>query len=426
MKVKKKGNFNPEEILNHISNYSKDNKTVFLLLDFHHYLNNSIIQSHIKNLSQKLKFSSNSIILISPVFQCPKELEKEIKIIDYSLPGFNDIKKEVEEIFSLNAIPMADKNTQKLIINNCKGLTLRETKRAILRAFEEKEKLPAEVIMNEKKQIIRKTGLLEFYPPSIDFRHIGGLKKLKKWLRIRGKIFFLEDRRDLPGGVILIGVAGCGKSLIAKALSREWNMPLLRLDTGSLFSPLMGSSEANLQKVIKLTESIAPAVLWIDNVDRGFSGVKRSTDSGVSTRIFGTFINWLQEKGAPVFVLATASNISDLPPEFLRKGRFDEIFFIDLPNGEARKEIFKILTEKFCNLSYEELEMLSSITRGFSAFEIKKVINCALYDSYEKEEALSSRIISINIGKISPLSGFLKNQIKAIREWAKIRARPAG
>jgi len=188
----------------------------------------------------------------------------------------------------------------------------------------------------------------------------------------------------------------------------------------------MGSSEANLRRAILLTESVAPVILWVDNVDRGFSGVKRSTDSGVSKRIFGTFINWLQERSSPVFVLATANSVSGLPPEFLRKGRFDEIFFIDLPGLSERKEIFKIMTEKFCNLSGDELENLAHKTKGFSPFEIKKIINSALYDSYEKEESLNSRIILVNIENFFPLSVFFKNQIEALREWAKIRARPAG
>jgi len=346
---KASGLYRPEDILNYIYNYPEDEKTIFLLLDFHPYLNNPSIQSYIKNLSRKLRNTRSNLILVSPVMEIPAEIKKEIKIIEYPLPDYKTIEETVGRIFSLKNMPLPEEKVKKKLINSCKGLTLKEIEKVLSRSFQEKDMSLYKIINREKKQIVRKNGLMDFYSPSIKFSHLGGFKRLKEWLLKRGLAFVTDKKIDLPRGILLLGIPGCGKSLLAEALSGEWNMPLLKLDTGRLFSPLMGSSEANLRRAILLTESVAPVILWVDNVDRGFSGVKRSTDSGVSKRIFGTFINWLQERSSPVFVLATANSISGLPPEFLRKGRFDEIFFIDLPGLLERKEIFKIMTGKFCS-----------------------------------------------------------------------------
>jgi len=422
------GTSKPVDILTFIDNYKKDGKSIFFLMDFHPFLKDPTIQSQIKNLAIKLRETSNNIIFISPLLALPVELEKIIRVLDYPLPDTEEIEELLQRLFSLRLsgeIPYRD-----IFIDACRGLTLRETERVMERIFSLQNKPDGssiKEILEEKRQIIRKTSLLEFYLPEENFEHIGGLLKLKNWLKKRGKAFTSIREGfslDNPRGVLLLGVPGCGKSLVAKALSGEWKRPLLKLDTGRLFSPLMGSSEENLRKAINTTEAMAPAILWLDNIDRGFCGVQKSTDSGVSARIFGSFINWLQEKSSLVFVIATAGNIFDLPPEFLRKGRFDEIFFIDLPQYEERRKIFEIYTDKW-PLSGHDLDLLGRNSNGFSGFEIKKSIISALYDSYEREEELSSRIILENMKTVVPLSDFLKGHISFMREWAERNGRSA-
>ncbi len=414
---------NPLEILNYILNYRSDGNSIFILLDFHIYFKDPSVQSAIKNLSHRLKQTDNNIIFISPVLDLPVEIDKDIKTIEYNLPSYEDIEKLFHQIFTGRNIVSEEDN--KNFITSCRGLTIKEIERVMEKTFVlgEGKNLSIDSIIDEKKQIIRKTELLEFCTETEGFEYTGGLEKLKKWLLKRGKVFQKKDFiTDQPKGVILIGPAGCGKSLIAKGLAVEWSLPLIKLDTGRLFSPLMGSSEENLRKAIITVEATCPAILWIDNADRGFYGVKKSTDSGVSSRLFGSFINWLQEKSSPVFVIATANSPFNLPPEFLRKGRFDEIFFLDLPDTEERKEIFKIYTASV-SVSEEELETLACNSKNLSGYEIKKAVVSSLYDACEEGNTLSYKTILKNLNNITPY--VLLEESNRLREWAKNNARKA-
>ena len=269
------------------------------------------------------------------------------------MPTFNEIKQSLDELIAINEQSgrieiQLDEEEEEKLVKAALGLTLSEAENAFARAMVEDGRLSikdVEVILQEKEQIIKKTGILEFVNSNLKMEDVGGLENLKRWLRKRNKSW-LESAQKFglpsPKGVLITGVPGCGKSLISKAISEMWQLPLLRLDIGKIFSGLVGSSEENMRKAIQTAEAIAPSILWIDEIEKGFSGLSSTGDSGTTSRIFGHFLTWMQEKEKPVFVIATANNISILPPEMLRKGRFDEIFFVDLPTHRERVEIFKV------------------------------------------------------------------------------------
>jgi SpoVK/Ycf46/Vps4 family AAA+-type ATPase len=286
-------------------------------------------------------------------------------------------------------------------------------------------------VLAEKKQIIRKSGTLEYYEYDTGLETIGGLKTLKDWFR-RRKNAFTDRARDFglpaPKGILLLGVQGCGKSLCAKALSAAWRQPLLRFDISRIFSSLVGSSEGNIRQATMLAESVAPAILWVDEIDKAFSGVQSSafSDSGTTARVFGGFITWLQEKKAPVFVIATANSVEHLPPELLRKGRFDEIFYVDLPTAEERREIFGLhIKGAKRDPGRFDLEALAQNSEGFSGAEIEQAVVAGLYEAFDTGSELSTQDILNALRVTAPLSKTMAEPIAAMRLWAKGRARPA-
>ena len=266
------------------------------------------------------------------------------------------------------------------------------------------------VVFSEKQQIIKKSGLLEYYDSQEEFSHVAGLENLKEWLLKRTIAF--SDRAakfglPSPRGVLLLGVQGCGKSLCAKAVSGLWKLPLLRFDLGRMFSSLVGSSEENVRRAIQTAESIAPAILWIDEIDKALAGTQGSggSDGGTASRVFGTLLTWLSEKTAPVFVIATANEISNLPPELLRKGRLDEIFFVDLPQDDERREILAIhLHKRGRNPAQFDLAELARHSEGFSGAEIEEAIISALFDSFSKQVPLDTEIVKASLSETVPLS----------------------
>jgi SpoVK/Ycf46/Vps4 family AAA+-type ATPase len=312
------------------------------------------------------------------------------------------------------------------------GLTFEEASNVLAKSLiQHKGKLEVETILSEKKAIIRKSGLLEYYEAREKFGDVGGLTVLKEWL-VKRQGAFTQRARDfglpLPKGILLIGIPGCGKSLTAKAVGALWQMPLLRLDVGKVFSGLVGSSEENIRKAIQTAEAVAPAVLWLDELEKGFSGVQSSgqSDAGTTARVFGSFITWLQEKSTPVFVIATANDVSMLPPELLRKGRFDEIFFVDMPTEQERKDIFTIhLQKKKRPLERFDLGRMASAAKGFSGAEIEQAVVSALYDAFFEGADLSTESLEKACGEIIPLGLTMKEKIDDMREWARSRARSA-
>ena len=329
--------------------------SLFIFKDFHPYLTDPAVVRRLRELSTYLKNSYKTLVFVSPKLSIPCELEKDITVVDFPLPDYADIEKLLGDVCGQvgghqNLKVDLDKDSREKLIKAALGLTLKEAENVIARTLVTRGALDAEavkVILTEKKQLIRKSGILEYYDHEEGLENLGGLEELKDWL-LKRNTAFTEKAREFglpsPRGVLLLGVQGCGKSLTAKTVAALWRQPLLRLDMGSIFAGLVGSSEENMRKAIKTAESIAPAILWVDEIEKAFSGTQSSgqSDAGTTSRVFGTFLTWLQEKKKPVFVIATANNISQLPPELLRKGRLDEIFFVDLPSAAERTEIFKI------------------------------------------------------------------------------------
>jgi SpoVK/Ycf46/Vps4 family AAA+-type ATPase len=289
-----------------------------------------------------------------------------------------------------------------------------------------------DIILSEKKQIIRRNGILEFIEEDESIDAVGGLEELKRWLLQRSEAFTERARAyglPAPKGLLILGVPGCGKSLIAKTTARLWGLPLLRLDMGRVYDgSMVGKSEANLRSALRTAESLAPAILFIDELDKAFAGAAGSSDSdgGTSSRIFGSFLTWMQEKRSPVFVLATANRVDRLPGEFLRKGRFDEIFFVDLPNINERMEIFRIhLQKRRRDISRFDLRQLAAACEGFSGAEIEQVLIAAMYEAFAQNREFTQLDILAATKATQPLSRTMTEQVVALREWAQQRARPA-
>lgn len=437
----------PNKLISFIEKYEKD--SVFVLYDFHVYFGNKqrsadpqIVRA-LRDLLPALKTGSirKNVIFISPDLVIPDTLQKDIVIFDFPLPTLDEIKERLNRMIttnkSIDTSSLTEDDKEKL----CKaalGLTMQEAENAFALAMVNDGKLERTdlaTILDEKMQVIRKTGMLEYVQSDLGIDDIGGLDNLKKWLLKRNNSWSEKAKKyciPSPKGVLVTGIPGCGKSLTAKAMSTIWQLPLLRLDIGKIFSGIVGSSEENMRKAIKTVEAVAPAILWVDEVEKGLNGAMGANDSGVSSRIFGTFLTWMQEKTAPVFVIATANSIDRLPPELLRKGRFDEIFFVDLPTLNERKEIFKVhLTKRLKDevISAEILPDLSKVitqlakmTEGFIGSEIEQVVISALCDAFFEDRALKFSDFQKAIANTVPLSQTQKEQILAIREWANVRA----
>ena len=437
----------PIDALNFIDNYN--NPAILILKDIHPLLglNNrnadyNLIRK-IRDVAGSLKNAevSKNVVIIAPSLVLPLELQKDITVVDFDLPTLDEIKSLLNEMIEMNessGIVIDLKEDEKEVL--CKaaqGLTLQEAENAFARAMVSKGQLTIkelDVILDEKCQVIKKTGILEFIKSDFNMNDVGRLENLKKWLIKRNNSWLGKAQKDYnlpaPKGVLITGVPGCGKSLTAKAMSALWQLPLLRLDVGKIFSGLVGSSEENMRKAIQTAEAVAPSILWIDEIEKGFGGNGGERDGGTATRVFGTFLTWMSEKTKPVFVIATANNINALPSEMLRKGRFDEIFFVDLPTKAERKVIFKLHLEKRLKGSISKdfavtdtlLNKLAEITEGFVGAEIEQVVISALFEAFSENRTLKEEDLYKVIKNTVPLSTTQSEQILAIREWANERA----
>jgi SpoVK/Ycf46/Vps4 family AAA+-type ATPase len=395
-------------------------------------------------LAPVLKQSANpkNVVFLSPSFVLPNDLQKEVAIIEFDLPSFADIRKVLDEMIDTNRqsgrIKIDLKNNEaERLAKAALGLTLQEAENAFARAMVEDGRLSiedVEVVLDEKCQIIKKTEILEYVKTDLRMEDVGGLENLKRWLKKRENSWLDSAQAyglPAPKGVLITGVPGCGKSLIAKAISAAWQLPLLRLDIGKIFSGLVGSSEENMRKAIKTAEAIAPCILWIDEIEKGFGAVGSSNDSGTSSRVFGSFLTWMQEKTKAVFVVATANNIQALPPEFLRKGRFDEIFFVDLPTRKERSDIFMLHMNRRLKgkaiigdvqLTGEVMMRLSDQTEGFVGAEIEQVVVSGLFEAFSESRSVKIEDFERSVRNTVPLSVTQAEQIRAIRDWANVRA----
>jgi len=413
-------------------------KALYVLCDFHPYINDSRIVRKLRDAYHSLQSTGSCIVITSPKLNIPIDLEKEISIFHYPLPTtksiqhiYAQIEKGVKHNKSLS-IDLTESEKSSLIEAGL-GLTEKELKNVFAKALVKDRKLDIndiDVILDEKRQIIEKSGYLEFYSANDTFFNIGGLDNFKTWIDIRSSIISKKAKDmglPVPKGVLITGVPGTGKSLAAKAIASEWRWPLLRLDVGKLFGGIVGSSEENIRKTIAIAEAVAPAVLWVDEIEKGFNGVMSGGDSGASARVFSTFLTWLQEKRSSIFFVATANNISILPPEFLRKGRFDEIFFVDLPDDNEREDIIKIHLKKNNQneLIDSDLTNIVKATEGFTGAELEQAIVSSTYAGFVKESKVTNDILMKEVNDTYPLSKTMKEDIDNMRAWAKYRARSA-
>jgi AAA+ superfamily predicted ATPase len=416
---------------------------IYLFKDFHPFTKDSpsniAVIRKLREVAQALSNSYKTLVVTSPVMDCATELQKDITVLDYPLPGIKELHalyaRICQDVSASGKVTLCqDPKDLENLLRAALGLTLQEAENVFAKTIVAEGRLSGEsvsAIFSEKRQIIRKSGLLEYYDSRANVSDIGGLDNLKDWLKKRSLAFSEGARRfglPAPKGVLLIGVQGCGKSLSAKAVSRLWNMPLLRFDMGRMFSSLVGSSEENIRRAIAVAESIAPVVLWADEIDKAFSGSQGSamTDGGTTARVMSTFLTWLSEKQKAVFVMATANDISQLPPELLRKGRLDEIFFVDLPNFQERKQIFHIhIAKRGRDPSKFDLDRLAEVSEGFSGAEIEEAVISALYDVFYLDKELETPDMLKSIGETVPLSKTMSEKISAVRAWADGRARLA-
>lgn len=422
----------PQEILDWFLGEEAKN-AILILEDFHPDLTENCPENirRVRNIALR-KFKDRTLILAQPISFLPKELEKEVHIMDLPLPSTEDLKAIYKLVCNNYGIRGTTPNES--LIEAALGLTIMEAEKAFSRAAVETGTLSEDeipIVIEEKEQIIKKSGFLEYYHPDVKLSDIGGLENLKEWLQKRGQGFNKSAKEfglDTPRGVLLLGIPGTGKSLAAKAIGSEWKFPLLRLDMGRIFGGIVGESEQNIREALKIAEALSPSILWIDEIEKGLSGVQSSgsTDGGTTSRVFGTFLTWMQEKNNPVFVVATANNIAQLPPELLRKGRFDEIFFVDLPDANARKEILSIhLKRKKRNPKDFDLDRLAQKSIGFSGAELEEAVKEALFDAFNEDEDVSNKNIEKAIETTYPLYKTMTETIKDLRSWAKARAKLA-
>lgn len=426
------GHDNPIEILEFIESYKQTG--VFMLKDFGHFLTEGpayLVQRKLRDVADNMG-GNITIVIVDSELSIPSRLEKIITVVDFELPSREEIEKNAEYLVK-SSVKMSDDEVSEILERGsfaAMGMTLTESENIFAKSLAQHGTLHPRTIMDEKKNIIRKSGVLEYYDVDTDMSSVGGLGPLKSWLSSRSKGFSTEAREyglPNPKGVLIVGIPGTGKSLIAKCIGYEWDMPVLKMDVGSLFGSLVGQSEANIRKAIRTAEALAPCVLWIDELEKGFGNATGGGDSGTSARVFGSFLSWMQDKTSPVFVVATANDVSALPPEMLRKGRFDELFFVDLPSSEDRKEIFDIHLKRFNKPSLGQLceeseSLLTDITETFSGAEIEQVIIDGMFKSFSDGRGLRLQDIVDAIESTVPLSSTMENRITALRKWAEGRA----
>jgi len=420
------------EVLGAIPELPED--SIILLQDYHQFFDdpNPILVRQLKDQIRIGKTQGKVIIVAGCRLKLPPELEREFTIVEFALPDADALRRVLNGIIeSKPDLRIPNDQEMAALTDSARGLTTTEAEDAFALSIVESGTLNTTIVAREKAQAVKKNGLLELIETNESLESIGGLDVLKDWLLKRREAFTPEAVAyglPTPKGVLMLGVAGCGKSLTAKATASVFKVPLLRLDAGRIFAGLVGQSESNLRSVIQTAEAIAPCCLWIDELEKGFAGSKSSgsTDGGTSSRVFGSFLSWMQEKKSPVFIVATANDVSQLPPELLRKGRWDELFFIDLPNREERSAIWDIQISKFRrDPGAFDIPQLSKSTEGFTGSEIEQVVVDALYRAFDRGEEPTDLTIGQVLVDFVPLSKLMSEPVTALRTWAKGRARAA-
>ena len=401
----------------------KADSTVFVLKDFHEFWNDARIKRKLRNVAQQLKLTRKSVIVTTPASKIPDELKDEVVVIDLSLPVTEDLQIVLEQLVQMPGVKirLTPLGREKLV-QAALGLTISQARRVFMKAIVRDGVLDdrdIDLVTEEKKQIIRESEALEFFAVTETADDVGGLGALKAWLRLRERAFTQEARAyglPAPKGIALLGIPGTGKSLTAKMIGGLWRLPLLRLDVGALFGGLVGESEERTRRALHLAETVAPCVVWIDEMEKALA--HGDTDSGASTRVFGTILTWMQEKTASCFVVATANDISRLPPELLRKGRFDEVFFLDLPNLQEREEIFTVHIRKRKRLPQDyDVARLAQASDGYVGAEIEQAIIDAMYIGFNENREFTTEDVATALQRLVPLSISQREAVGDLRAW---------
>lgn len=425
--------------LDRIGKTAVEEYTIFVLRDLHPILRapytdkNAPVIRELRNLTRELKRSKKTIVLTSHALELPEELKEEVTVIDFPLPNIQEINHLISHVVEKPEQLQVSGLVKEQLVKACQGLSRARIGRVLAKALAAKQQInesDIDGVLEEKQQAIRQTGILEFCNSRESLKNVGGLENLKQWVKMRQDAFTDEARRygiPNPKGVLLVGIQGTGKSLSAKTIACEWRLPLLRLDTGRLFGGIVGESESRVRQMIQLAEAIAPCVLWIDEIDKAFGNIISGGDgdSGTSRRVFGSLITWMQEKTSPVFIVATANNVRILPAELLRKGRFDEIFFLNLPSESERQDIFKVHLQRLrpTRLRDFDLAILAKSSENFSGAEIEQVVIDGLYRAFGtfvngQRRDLRTEDVLRSIEDTVPLAAIARSQIEDLKQWA--------
>ena len=440
---------NPARALQHVAGIHEP--SVFVFCDLHAYFGGEhragdpALVRTVRETALEFRHGdvSRTLVITAPVRVIPPELDEVTHLLDFPLPTAAEIRELLETMIDNNASGDgrirvdADDTARDQLVHAALGLSMAEAENAFARAMVNDGRLSGQdvpIVLDEKRQVVRKSGVLEFVRAEIDLDDVGGLNNLKRWLSRRDGSWLGDARAyglPAPKGVLITGVPGCGKSLTAKATAASWGLPLLRLDIGRIFSGLVGSSEQNLRTAIATAEAVAPCVLWVDEIEKGFSNTTGQGDSGTTARVFGTFLTWMQEKRHPVFVVATANNIDALPPEFLRKGRFDEIFFVDLPTAHEREVIWRLqLRSRATDANGLEavasddaaIAALVAASENHSGAEIEQSVVSALYEGFTTRGEVTADVVREVVDTMIPLAVTQAEEVQRIRTWATERA----
>lgn len=415
-------------------------EAAFILKDLHRHMDDPVVVRRLRDVGQKFATNRRTIILTAPKISIPPELASLVEYLELPIPDRQRLRQIIDEV--LVRVSKTHTLQRRLeptgldaMAENLRGLTEEEAERAISQALVSRYALCPEIVtdvLDAKKALLKRSEMLEFVEASDTLASLGGLDNLKRFLEQR-RGSWEEQARDFgldpPRGVIILGVQGCGKSMCARAIAGEWKLPLVKFDTAAVYDKYIGETEKRIQKVFKVAEGLAPCVLWIDELEKVFAGSgpdSASADAGVSSRLLASFLSWMQDRKAPVFVAATCNNVSALPPELIRKGRFDELFFVDLPSQAERKQIFAIqLGKRKRNPADFNLDQAAAAAQGFSGAEIESVVQTALYVAYSQKRPLTTQHLLTAIQATVPLSTTRAEEIEALRDWAEKRAVPA-
>jgi len=403
-------------------------KGLYLLKDFEGMLDDRRIRRRLRDTAMKIRNTGRFLFLLQHHANLPESIKPLTYVVISMFPDESELRALVEPLLEGRNV---ESQALERLIGSLKGMSLTEAEHLLRRLLDRHLEIGEDFfreVLEEKEQITRKEGILEFVPPDSSLSQLGGLDQLKDWVAERDSLFLPDARKkDLPRprGVLLMGISGCGKSLAVKVIANQWKLPLFRLDMNLVFAGVQGSAEWIFHRALEAVESVAPAVLWIDEIEMGIAGYNEG-ETGSNTRIFSTFLTWMQEHRADVFVAATANRINLLPAEILRKGRFDQVFFVDLPNDEERKEIMSIhLARNNMSTATYDLILLASATRNWNGAEIEQAVKSARITGHARGVEVSQNDLLSSFSKTIPLSRTMEEQLKAIRSWARTRALPA-